>query len=292
MKQAIVELISVNEINILNPRVRNQVIAEEIHRNIREIGLKRPITVALAKTNGNGLKYDLVCGQGRLEAFIAAGEKTIPAIVTDVDREDAHIMSLIENIARRHNSSMELLQSIKYLKSKGYDERAIATKTNLGREYLHGIIKLLEKGEERLVNAVEKGRVPLYMALKIASEDDATLQRSLADAQASGKLTGSKLIAVQKLIDRHKLYGKGLGSSAKQKFAGSVEELIEIYAHDVKSKKLLVAKVERVTNILTFCTTALKVLLKDIHFCNQLKAEGLDEIPKQLSDHFDNGGLV
>ena len=33
-------LVPVEEVHILNPRVRNQVIAEEIRRNIRAVGLK------------------------------------------------------------------------------------------------------------------------------------------------------------------------------------------------------------------------------------------------------------
>lgn len=65
-----ITIIPIEEINILNPRVRNKVIAEGIKQNIREVGLKRPITVTPRK---DGKKYDLVCGQGRLEAFIAVG---------------------------------------------------------------------------------------------------------------------------------------------------------------------------------------------------------------------------
>lgn len=282
MKQSTVKLIPIAEINILNPRVRNQIIAEEIYRNIHDIGLKRPITVTPAKSTGK--KYDMVCGQGRLEAFIAGGEKEIPAIIVDVDRESAHIMSLVENIARRHNSSLELLQSIKYLKDAGYDEGEIAVKTNLGRDYLHGIIKLLENGEERLVNAVEKGRVPLYIALKIATEDNTSLQKILLEAQASGKLSGSKLLAVQKLIDRHKLYGKGLGTPAKRKLLESTDELIALYKRDVKNKTHLLTKSYQIKQTLTFATEALAQLLNDINFTNQLKAEGLFDMPKQLSD--------
>ena len=94
-------LVPVEEVHILNPRVRNQVIAEEIRRNIRAVGLKRPITVTLSTDPKTGKKYDLVCGQGRLEAFMDAGEAEIPAIVIDADKENAHIMSLVENIARR-----------------------------------------------------------------------------------------------------------------------------------------------------------------------------------------------
>ena len=45
MEQDSVTLIPIEEINILNPRVRNTLIAEGIRQNIRSVGLKRPITV-------------------------------------------------------------------------------------------------------------------------------------------------------------------------------------------------------------------------------------------------------
>ena len=145
-----VVLIPVNEIHILNPRVRNQNIAEEIRRNILNVGLKRPIIVTLSTNQKSGKKYDLVCGQGRLEAFIDAGEAEIPAIIIEVGKEDAHIMSLVENIARRNNNPMELLQGISYLKEQGYSDGEIADKTGLSREWVRGIGKLLECKEERL----------------------------------------------------------------------------------------------------------------------------------------------
>lgn len=284
MERNSVKLIPVSEITILNPRARNQIIAEEIRQNILSLGLKRPITVTPRTEIKNGKKYNLVCGQGRLEAFIEAGEKEIPALVIDASPEDAHIMSLIENIARRNNSSLELLQSIKYLKNLGYDESEIAAKTSLSRDYIHGIIKLLENGEERLVNALEKGRIPLYIALKIATEDDVAVQRALAKAHETGQLSGRKFIIVQKLLDRRKLYGKRLSGPPKQKSILSTEELVAFYESSLKSKKSLLVKADYIKHVLMFSTAALNQLLKDIHFSNQLKAEGLNDIPKQLSE--------
>jgi len=284
MEQNSVKIILISEISILNPRVRNRIIAEEIHRNIRSLGLKRPITVTPRDEIKNGKKYNLVCGQGRLEAFIEAGEKEIPALVIDASPEYAHIMSLIENIARRNNSSLELLQSIKYLKNLGYEESEIAAKTTLSQDYIHGIIKLLENGEERLVNALEKGRIPLYIALKIAMEDDVAVQRALAKAHESGQLSGRKFLIVQRLLDRRKLYGKRLSGPPKQKSILSTEELVAFYESSLKSKKSLLVKADYIKHVLIFSTAALNQLLKDIHFSNQLKAEGLNDIPKQLSD--------
>lgn len=284
MEHGAVALIPIEEIHILNPRVRNQIIAEEIRQNIRSIGLKRPITVAPRKDAKNGKKYDLVCGQGRIEAFIAAGETEIPAVIREVSEEDAHIMSLVENIARRNNSALELLQSIKYLKSQGYADDAIAAKTNLGKDYIRGIIRLLEEGEEYLVNAVEKGRIPLYQALNIAAEDDAAVQTALTEAYESGALSGKKLVLVQKIISRRKHYGKGISAPPREKANLSAEDLIAAYENGAREKKRLLAQSNYIKDVLDYTAMALRQLLNDVHFTNQLKAVGMNEIPLHVTD--------
>ena len=287
MTQDMVRLILINEINTLSPRARNAIIAEGIRKNIQSVGLKRPITVTHSKDEKNGKKYDLVCGQGRLEAYIAAGETEIPAIIRDVSREDAHIMSLVENIARRKNNSLELLQSIKYLKSIGYEDIDIAAKTNLGKDYIKDIIRLLEQGEEYLVNAVEKGRIPVYQALKIAAEDDASVQKALTEAYESGALPGKRLVAIQKVISRRKHYGKGIAPPQRKKTTVSAEMLIADYEKVVKEKKQLLAQSNYIKQILTYTSAALKQLLGDIHFTNQLKAVGMDDIPRHIIETLD-----
>ena len=284
MKGGEVILVPVSEVHVLNPRVRNQVIAEEIRRNIRNVGLKRPITVTLSADARPGKKYDLVCGQGRLEAFIEAGEAEIPAILVDASKERAHIMSLVENIARRNSNPLDLLNGIRLLKKRGYDDMEIASKTGLGRGWIRGLLNLLENGEDRLVTAVEKGRVPLYIALKIANEDESSVQLALTAAHETGQLSGSRLIAVQKLLDRRNHYGKKLSTSYKKRNHISSDEIIAIYQRDIKDRKWLIAKAEYLRQVLAYAAAALDKLLKDEHFCNQLKAEGLNDIPQQLAD--------
>ena len=61
-----IEMIPISRINVLNPRSRNKRQHREIVNNIEAIGLKRPITVSLRQGPG-GPRYDLVCGQGRLD---------------------------------------------------------------------------------------------------------------------------------------------------------------------------------------------------------------------------------
>ena len=130
-RHQILENIPIEKINILNPRERNRKIANEIKKNIEDVGLKRPITVSRRLDFTDGKEYDLVCGQGRLEAYIANNQTEIPAIIIDADEEETLIMSLVENIARRNYSPTELLQGIKQLKDKGYSSAEIARKQAL-----------------------------------------------------------------------------------------------------------------------------------------------------------------
>ncbi len=162
------QMIPVDQIAVLNPRDRNGRVFEEIVGNIKSIGLKKPVTVTPRDGLEDGKRFLLICGEGRLKAFRSLGEKEIPALVVAVSDEDAFIMSLTENIARRKYSALELLVSIKQLNEQGYDKRVIAQKTGLSLDYIKGILLLFEKGEERLLAAVESGRIPLNVAITIA----------------------------------------------------------------------------------------------------------------------------
>jgi ParB family chromosome partitioning protein len=88
--------------------------------NIRAIGLKKPITVAERPGHDGDPRYVLVCGEGLLNAFRILGETHIPALVVDVSDEDAFIMSLAENIARRGYRPLEILADIEVLRKRGY----------------------------------------------------------------------------------------------------------------------------------------------------------------------------
>ena len=92
-----IQMVPVDAITVLNPRARNRRVFHELITSIAHLGLKKPITVSRRGTSEPG--YDLVCGQGRLEAFIALGQSEIPAIVIEASQEDCYVMSLVENLA-------------------------------------------------------------------------------------------------------------------------------------------------------------------------------------------------
>jgi ParB family chromosome partitioning protein len=281
-RKPIIEMVPVEQINILNPRTRNKKIFMDITENITRVGLKRPITVTRRK-NGDGKKYDLVCGQGRLEAFIACGQKQIPAVVIEANQEEALIMSLVENLARRQYRTAHILQGIEILREKGYDAKTIASKTGNRKDYIYAVLSLLKKGEKRLLAAVESGNIPMSMAVKIAEspEDE---QRILQEAYESNQLRGSKLIAVKKLLDARRRHGTGVQApryGPKNKKTDS-DDVMKIYLREANRQQSLKNKAAKAEEDLTFIKEAFRQLFAEDNFKTVLKAEGLITMPKQL----------
>ena len=213
------QMIPIDKIEILNPRERNSRIFDDIVGNIKNIGLKKPITVTPRKDGDGREKFLLICGEGRLKAFKSLGETTIPAMVVDVSDEDGFIMSLAENIARRQGRTLELLAGIEQMRDQGYDKKAIAQKTGLGQDYVHGILQLLKNGEERLLIAVESGRIPLNAALAIAGagSNDKDIQAALQEAYENGQLRGNHLIQARKVIEKRRSLGRSIARGAPRK---------------------------------------------------------------------------
>jgi ParB family transcriptional regulator, chromosome partitioning protein len=174
-----VRSIPVASITILNPRVRSKRVFSELVASIASVGLKKPITVR-ARPDGSG--YDLVCGQGRLEAFVELGQAEIPAIAIEASEEDCYLMSLVENLARRQHPPLELLREIDALRVRGYTYIEMAEKTGLSSEYMYAICTLLANGEHRLLKAVERGLIPHTIAMEIARAQDTEVQAALTEA--------------------------------------------------------------------------------------------------------------
>jgi len=250
------ELIPIDRITVVNPRVRNRKAFEEIVDNISELGLKRPITVA-ERESEDGLRYDLVCGQGRLEAFQELGQTEIPAIVISASSEDCLVMSLVENLARRQHRALDLLRDIKGLKERKYSEAEIARKTNLSPKYVHGVVRLLESSELRLLRAVESGKIPVSVAVDIAEADDAGVQDVLRQAYENNLLRGGRLMAAKRLVEARQRHGKGQPArDRKSRPSLSVESLLRTYQNDVEKKQVLLRKSSRVLVTVAVSTTS------------------------------------
>lgn len=284
---ACIQMIDVERINILNPRVRNKKTFTDITENISKVGLKRPVTVTPSRSNIAGKDYDLVCGQGRVEAFIACGQSHIPARIIDADEQEVLIMSLVENIARPMHRPLDLLKAIEIL-TKDYEPKEIAAKTGLTLEYVKAIINLLEQGEERLLTAVENGTIPVSVAVQIA-ESPGDEQNALSEAYEKNLLRGRKLLIVQQLLETRRRSGKSFRSGRQtprksREAKVSAQDLVRVYRKESERIQMMARKAEQVNQSLAFVVQGLRHLMKDDHFQTLLRAEKITTVPKQLLD--------
>jgi ParB family transcriptional regulator, chromosome partitioning protein len=285
MKDEVI-MIPVDKIRILNPRPRERKRFEQIVQSIKNLGLKKPIQVSLRSAQeGAEPGYDLVCGQGRIEAFLALGHKEIPAIVVEVPREERLLRSLVENMARRLPPPLALMNEIERLKAEGYSNVEIGKKLDISDGTVGGYIALKKAGEERLLDAAINGRIPLGVAMDIAKADTPELQRELLKAYESKQLNQFSIRTVKRLIDQRRFVGKEReNNQGKKKPRTSAESLINAFKRESQRQRRMIKNARLCDAKLVVMVTALGKLLADENFVNLLRAEALADIPQYVSD--------
>jgi len=289
MKEEI-KLIPIDQIRILNPRFRDQKKFQSIVQSIKNLGLKKPIQVSLRSAQeAEGAGYDLVCGQGRIEAFKALGYKEIPAIIVEISKEERLLRSLVENMARRFPKPAELLEEITRLKAKGYTNVEIEEKLDLSHTMVSGLLTLKKAGEERVLEATLSGKIPISMAMDIARAEGVEAQRTLLNVYEKKQLGYEAIRTVRRLFAHRRFLGKERGSQdgAKKPALTSAESMVAAYRREGDRLKLMIRKAKICNTKLTFVVTAFSQLLADENYKNLLRAESLSSMPKNLWEKVD-----
>ncbi len=280
--------IPLDRIRIVNPRLRDRRKFEKIIESIRNLGLKKPIQVSPRQSaSADGQQhYDLVCGQGRIEAFNALGYLEIPALVVEASREDLLIMSLVENMARRYPAPGDLIVEIDRLKQAGYSNAAIGKKLDIADTMVSGLISLRNAGEERLLSEAVKGSIPLGVAIDISRTESPEAQRELLLAYEGGDLNQASIRVVRRLLMQRRTLGKGLHTHdhCLKKGPTTADGLVKEFKKETQRQRSLVRKAKVCDAHLMFITTAFRRLTIDEDFTNLLRAERLDTMPAFLAE--------
>lgn len=283
-KEPEVKMIPVEQIRVLNPRTRNKRKFKQIVDNISRVGLKKPVTVSLRGEENGQPVYDLVCGQGRFEAFVALGQKEVPALLVDASLDDRMIMSLVENIARRQPLTLDSLRNIQALKERGYTDSQIAQKVDLTVTYVKDVLKLFAAGEEDLLRAVETEKIPISIATMIAASDDKEIQSALQDAYEKNQLRGNSLAQARRLVEQRKLHGKKGRTGRAPAQAPTSESVVAAMQVEADRQRMLLRKASQCETSLLIISSALQRLLADQAFVDLLQSESLATMPKFLAD--------
>lgn len=278
-----IEWIPIDRITVINPRARDKRVFKEIVENIARIGLKRLITVT-RRAEADGPTYDLVCGQGRLEAYQSLGQQEVPALVVAADAEDCLIASLVENCARRQHNGVDLLQDIKRMREAGQSVSDIARKTGLSFDYVGGVSRLLAKGEQRLLRSVESRQIPISVAIEIADANDAGIQHALQDAYDRGLLRGKRLLAARRLVDIRRRQGRGDRTQKPRSSQDlSSAELVKAFEEEAERKRDMIHRGRSTQDRLLMIVECLRRLVTDEQFVALLEDEGLTTMPAAIA---------
>lgn len=118
---------------------------DELAASIKQHGLIQPITVR----RGTRSKYELVAGERRVRACIAAGLKNVDAIIISVTNYDSAAMALIENLQRENLNYLEEGEAYSNLITDfGLTQEELAEQIGKSQAYIANKLRILKLSPE------------------------------------------------------------------------------------------------------------------------------------------------
>jgi ParB/RepB/Spo0J family partition protein len=162
---------------------------DELAASIREHGVLQPI---LVRPLENG-EFQLIAGERRWRASMAAGLTTIPALVEEIDDDTALEISIIENLQREDLSPLdEAAMYERMVRDHGYSVRRLAQKLGKDKGYLENRLRLADAPQE-VRELVSLRKDTLSHAYELMKVEDPKKRKRLAAQVARGELTLIKL---------------------------------------------------------------------------------------------------
>lgn len=284
MQDQNVHMVKISSIKVVIPRSRNKFRHAEITESIDASGLRKPITIRRIVDK----KYDfaLICGQGRLESLTALGEELIPAFILDIDENQAYIMSLVENMARVIPRAGEQFQRIKEMTEQGLTNKEISSSTGLSLHWITSLTMLINKGENKLLSAVESGCIPISFAVEIARVDFEGGQELLLKAFDEGLIKHKDVGKIREILDSRDEGLKGFINNnfgvAKKKKKMTTDELQQLYQNNISQHKKIKNKAEYVEIKLLVAGQIFKELTSNESFSKIVSEESLQDVVKVI----------
>ena len=276
MKDRRREMVPVDRIRVINSRTRDEGQFALNVQSIDAVGQIKDIRVNDKFLAKDGF-YELICGEGRLIAHQRLGKTHIRAEVVTCSRKQAYLESLVENLARTRPCTMYFARELKALHDEGWDYDKIAKVACRSVEYIRQYIRLVENGEDRLIQGVEQDVFPISFAILVAQADDATIQNVLMDAFDQG-IVNSNNFARARAIITARLDGR------KRKGTTAVEYTVATLTQDIatatEAKDSFAREAQGKESRLYMLLDGLDALWKDQEFMQLLLTEKFDQRPE------------
>jgi ParB family chromosome partitioning protein len=142
--------------------------------SLRQHGLLQPVSVRRV-----GERYQLVAGERRWRAAIAAGWETVPAQLVEADDRQATELAIVENLQRQDLNALEKAASFEhYLATYGCTQEELAQRLQIDRSTVSNLIRLLELPAE-VQQSLRNGAITQGHARALLPLDDEREQVAL-----------------------------------------------------------------------------------------------------------------
>lgn len=216
-----------------------------LKESIRQLGLKQPIHVKdisswtqsdRRRPDGGQYEYELICGQGRLQAFRELGLSKIPAIVLDVPENEIVGRFLAENVMRKKLSWYEKAQLVKRDVDAGMDIENIKEKYFVTTGQVYKYLRILSKASGKLLSASEIEKLSMNQAEELISVD-AKAQEIIVDVLKEEQLERSQIRSLVRRARELHQSGKLSKAALRASLRDLQKALKEVY-NKLKSKRL------------------------------------------------------
>lgn len=153
----------------------------DLAASIKEHGVFQPILVRKSLSG-----YELIAGERRLRASKLIGNKTIPAVIVEIDDKEMMEISLLENIQREDLSPIEEAQAYnKLIKKFNYTQEDLAKRIGKSRANITNMLRLLNlpKEVQEFVNTGKLSYSQARTILSLENEDEMIELAKLAIAK-------------------------------------------------------------------------------------------------------------
>jgi len=178
---------------------------DELAASLKEHGVLQPVLLRPLPNSTKEL-YEVVAGERRWRAAQLAGLTTVPAIVRQIDDQQALELAIIENVQRQDISALDAAVAYRRLQQEfGLSQEEIATRVAKSRAAIANTLRLLDLPEEVQAaitqNQISEGHGRAILGAKTEEARKAILRRVVRDGltvrqteeltRNSDKMTGS-----------------------------------------------------------------------------------------------------
>ena len=175
---------------------------QELAQSIKENGLIQPIIVRKSPVLG----YEILAGERRYRASIAAGLSEVPVIVKQLSDQDMMLHSIIENLQRENLNPIEEAKAYQSLIDKGFTHTEIAEKMGKSRPYITNLVRLLGL-PKHILTEVESGKLSQAHArllIQLSSDKQDTLLNRIQTENLSVRQVEQLLQKTKKISKKEK----------------------------------------------------------------------------------------